>query len=332
MSNENLNSSLLITGADGFVGSCVIQKLYSQYQITALVLPGRETILKQQITSDVANKIKVIECDYKKPLLKSSMADITHVLHCAGTMQGRGYSNYKAANFDSVVYVLNQLSHNIKNFVFLSSQSALGPSPNSTILLDETAQPQPLTYYGQTKRQAELKISTSGITYTLLRPAPILGPGDRVFFDYFRLAQKSKFPLLGPFEKKFNFISLADMTNVIATALKNTTSNLFHIAYPQFETWPHWIEQFEIVTRKKLTIQRIPNWLGKIYFGYHDGLDIFLKKSSNMSLEKWPEIIAPNWIMNSNKFQETFKFSYSDNLSATINKAWTGYHNLGWIK
>ena len=166
--------NVLVTGATGFVGQHLIKRLkLDDYNIKVI---SRRPVLG----------VEVIICDFlKDDIPDNALKDIDIVFHLAGYAHDLKSEpgieqTYHKINVGVTVDLLSlSIKHNIKKFIFVSSVKA-GGSPIRGKCAAEEDQNDPAGMYGETKREAELKILETGrksdIHVSILRPALIYGP------------------------------------------------------------------------------------------------------------------------------------------------------------
>lgn len=161
---------IFVTGATGFIGQRLLENLKSKGESEIKVLsrhphPVNETVV----------------CDLQSEVIPDEALDgVTSVFHLAGFAHDLRYvpeveNLYRAVNVEATLRLAElAVSAEVKRFVFISSVKAGGSDEN-----DVGAQTEGV--YGQTKREAELKILEIGrqskIHVSIVRPSLVYGPG-----------------------------------------------------------------------------------------------------------------------------------------------------------
>ncbi len=325
---------ILVTGADGFVGTHVCRALTKHYTVYAFMLPSQVDVFKTKWGSLDYKHLKILSGTFKElGQLTQSLAPIQYVVHCAGTMLGAKYDSYLESNLVVTQELLAQLPKNLKKIIFLSSQSALGPSDSESNKLRSSATPRPLSFYGETKLLAEKKVLSSGLPSVIFRPAPILGPEDKTFLEIFQTADKGQFPILGQKNKIFQFVHVADLVSAIQTALFSDKINrIYHIAYPETANWNQMQMAIESFLGKPLKILYLNYTLTWLYLKFFDWIEFFTGKKTNKNLNKIDEIMAPYWVFDTTEFTADMNFNYSHNLNETISSTYKWYQQNSWTR
>ncbi|MCK5547819.1 MAG: NAD(P)-dependent oxidoreductase, partial [Thermoplasmata archaeon] len=202
---------LLITGATGFVGSNLTQRLLRKgHDIRMLCLPTEDPgkIAK-------AKSVEVVYGDITKPeTLRNALKGVDTVIHLAGLVS---YSKPKP-----VLYKVNAVgTKNLLKFckrvdkiIFSSSVSVYGEITGKA---DENYPIMPRTYYGESKYLAERLVQRSGIRSVILRIAPAYGKGSPSWLRNLRLLEKG-FPIPNT-KKKTHVIHVSDFVQALVRSV-----------------------------------------------------------------------------------------------------------------
>lgn len=185
--------SILLTGATGFVGSRILDRLLVAGQANVICLVRAESDLhaKQRVARVLRelgafgdfDNLRCLAGDLASPDLGlprevwDHMAnDVTHVVHAGGVVNSlQGYADHAPANVDATRTVLRLAREGRPKHVWHLSTSTVLP-PNSARKLPELplppASPMPGDGYGQSKWAAEQIIglaATQGVATTIIR-------------------------------------------------------------------------------------------------------------------------------------------------------------------
>ena len=119
--------TVLITGANGFIGHYLVEEFVKDHHVVCVVRPGSTNMVRLE---GFVNDIEIIEHDIKNPCTNLSKADI--ILHAgANPSAADSLSDPTASVMDNVLGTLNLLEHarhtGVDRFVYYSSGEVYGP-------------------------------------------------------------------------------------------------------------------------------------------------------------------------------------------------------------
>jgi len=222
---------IFVTGATGFIGLHLLRHLLrttaSNDTIYCLVRDPKkmDPFLRTKVTICKGDHLSLIH--YTKELL--SCEYVYHIAAKADLGDGPEYVTHNIQFTRDLVSIL-QLSKTLRRFVFTSSIAAVDrcPSDTCTKFLNEQSLPNPLTDYGKSKLECEQILRSSSLSYTIIRPTWVYGPGMRknshirVFINGIRknsLFTKFDFP------GKVSVIYIEDLVNAITLAAFSAKAN-----------------------------------------------------------------------------------------------------------
>ena len=207
-------TSLLITGATGFVGIKLLKLLEtSDFKIC---------VLSRQQHPDY----ETIVCDLgQKQIPTSAIASVDTVFHLAGFAHDlRDTSKveqlYRTINVTATVQLAElAVQHGVKHFIFVSSVKAGGSAIVCRGMTEEN-QGEPEEIYGRTKREAELKLLEIGrqscMHVSIVRPSLVYGPGVKGNLAIMRSGiEKGWFPPLPETGNRKSMIHVDDLVRAI---------------------------------------------------------------------------------------------------------------------
>lgn len=184
-------TSILVTGASGFIGSFVVEEALRRGMDTWAAV--RPTSSRRYIRDP---RIHFIELDLSSEERLTEQLrghSFDYVVHAAGATKCLCRDDFFTTNTDGTRHLataLMKLRMPLRRFVFISSLSVFGAiheqQPYADITEHDT--PRPNTAYGQSKLRAEQWLDSIGtdFPYIVLRPTGVYGPRER---DYFLMAQ-----------------------------------------------------------------------------------------------------------------------------------------------
>lgn len=212
----------LITGATGFIGSHLVEKLLKKgYEITCLTRKVTSTGWLEGLD------IKFIEgnCSNKNSL-DNYVNGYDYIFHLSGLKKTNSRDDFYSVNTRGTENIINAIvkkNPNIKRFVYLSSLAAFGPKVNDSMPTEEQ-EPHPVSDYGNSKLNGEnaiLKYSDI-IPISILRPSVVYGPRDREIFLLFKLIKRGFLPFWGDGYTSLMYVD--DLIDAIILTVENEIS------------------------------------------------------------------------------------------------------------
>ena len=217
-------TSLLITGATGFVGGKLLKLLETS--------DCKICILSRQQHSDY----ETIICDLLKTQIPTSaIVSVDTVFHLAGfTHDLRDTSKvehlYSAINVNATVKLAELAAkQGVQRFVFVSSVKAGGGAIVGRCMTEED-QSEPEGIYGRTKREAELKLLERGrqscMHVSIVRPSLVYGPGVKGNLAIMRTGiEKGWFPPLPETGNRRSMIHVDDLVRALLLVAEDDRAN-----------------------------------------------------------------------------------------------------------
>lgn len=218
-----MKQSILITGANGFIGSSLCKSLFDLgYSVTGLTrqLPQRPYDLQGpelDSTSDWAAWLKkdqiIIHC-----------AARVHVMHHT---EQDPYQAFRAVNLDGTLALARQAAAaGVKRFVFISSIKVNGELTQLDQPFTETVLVPPSDPYGLSKYEAELALlelaKITGMEVVIIRPPLVYGDGVKGNFASMISLLAKGYPLpFGAIHNKRSLLSLANLIDFITVCISH---------------------------------------------------------------------------------------------------------------
>lgn len=201
--SRRLKSTVALTGATGFIGHELQgQLLAAGYQVHALVRPASRR--RSQLLAGV-HAVDVALND--EPALATALHNVATVVYCAGTVRGAAPADFADANIDG----LHRLC------LAASAQSA----PPHILLISSLAASRPqLSDYARSKFDGEQILrSMASLSWTILRPPAVYGPGDREMLPLFRAIRAGLALIVGPPAQRLSLLHVQDLGRAVIACL-----------------------------------------------------------------------------------------------------------------
>jgi len=239
-----MNSSVVISGANGFVGRNVGMFLSKNgFQTTSLVRKGRTVNFGNTITTT----------NLSENNLASKIKGSDAFLHFIG--QGKQTVDYDYGTVN-VSLARNAVAlckkAKIKKIIYISG---LGVDNNSTL------------GYFISKYKAEQEIVRSGLDYTIFRASCIIGDDDPLSENLEQQIKKGQMIIPGSGNYRFQPIFVYDVADVVIQSVtgKKFSNKIIDLVGPQIVSYDTFVKKF--LGKRKIKIKKID-----FETAYHDAL------------------------------------------------------------
>ncbi len=261
-------STILVTGASGFVGSyCVPALLGAGHRVVALVRSqeaGR-IVLDRLPAADRSN-VELRTGDVTRPeSLREALGGVDGVVHLVALPRDRrGGEDLRLVNTEGTrAVVVAMQAAGVKRLVHMG---AMG-------VVDD-----PALHYASSKAKAEALVAASDLDWTILKPSLQFGPGDGFFNIIADLVRMSPgiVPVPGDGKSRFQPISVADVAMVFVRSLADDTTigASFELGGPRYWTYREITEEVLSALGKKRAILPMPVPLIRLVAGVSETIGL----------------------------------------------------------
>ncbi|MGX1984146.1 nucleoside-diphosphate-sugar epimerase [Thermolongibacillus altinsuensis] len=325
-----MNSRILITGATGFIGRHLLEKLLNSNNYVRCFVRNKNTI------THLNGRFEIFEGD----LLNfhdcfDALKDIDIVYHIAGLGLSRLKQNPVFNEVSTKTLLEAAIKHDRKfKFIYVSSIKAVGPSSKGKI--NENQKHNPTDNYGISKAKAEeeiLRINSKKITRVIIRPPAVYGPGDRNLLPLFKLMKKGyQLKLLGT---KLNYFSMVYVEDLADCLLKipslSHTSDIVNISHTDIHNWNEFFDLTNQISERK--VKRIYLPLKITYYLLLAMSYAFkvLDKQELLPLSRVNDLLNYNWCVDTTKLSKIYGLSCNTSLTEGVKKTYYWYKENGWL-
>lgn len=325
---------VLITGATGFIGSHLVEELHRKgYQIRCLVRKSSNLEWIKHLP------IEYVHCDYSDlASLQKAVANVDYVYHMAGVTKAKTKAGYFNGNYTATKNLLQAVlssKKDLKRFIHISSQAAVGPSLNGEPV-NETTPFHPITSYGVSKMEAEkecLRLMDQ-LPITIVRPPAVYGPRDRDIYAFFNTMNKGLQPMIGFGNTYVSLIHVKDLVDGIILAGENDKA-IGQTYFISSEKHYNWKELGEITARilhKKVIRIRIPISVVFLIATLAEFSSLFSNKPALLNIEKARDITRDYWTCSIEKSKRELGFRESLTIEEGIRITLDWYREHNWLK
>ncbi len=253
---------VLVTGATGFTGTVLVEKLIEQDLDVCAIARNSSNITPFEKLPVTWFRGEVFDAR----TVEKAMEGVEYVFHVAAAFREAKSTeqDYRNVHLVSTQHIVKNAQKNpqFKRLVHISTMGVHGHIPNPPG--DENSPFSPGDGYQATKVEAEEWLrkfaATTPFPYTIIRPCAIYGPGEKRLLKLFKMAAGKIFPILGKGKCWYHLVHVDDLTNAIILAA--TAPNALGEAFIAGASEPIRLEEMAAIIAEeysnKLNIIRLP--------------------------------------------------------------------------
>jgi len=316
---------VLLTGANGFVGSHILDTLVERgLPAVVLLRPGAN---RRWIEPNLA------QCEIRAgsitdpSSLEPALRGITHVIHCAGRTKALRTEEYYATNeagTRNLVDAVNRAGRAVQRFVCVSSLAASRPAVASAPAREDDP-PQPVSEYGRSKLAGEEVVRRHcRAPFVILRPPGVYGPRDTDFLQLFRAVRRHLLPSFGGGSQPLSLVYVRDLARATVLALE-------HPAAPEVAT-PLLLARRIAEALGTWTVPLPLPWWGlwAVCLAQETGSRI-TGRPGILSRQKYLEARAAGWVCNVTRLREELGVECGTDLREGVARTRDWYRGEGWL-
>lgn len=329
----NQKQIAIVTGANGFVGSHVVDNLLSKnFEVRCIV--RKSSNLRWLEGKDV----KIFDCGlFDKDGLRKAFKDVNYIFHIAGVVKAKNEEGYLKGNVEAtkmLLEVAEELKDSIKKFIVVSSQTVSGPSLNGKPVTEEM-KPNPLTAYARSKlKQEQTTLSYKDIfPVTVCRAPAIYGERDTEIFIYFQVFNRGLTTMIGFDKKELSLLHVSDLAEGLYLAAISEKSNgqIYFISSEKFYTWDEVGKVTSSVLNKKAFKIRIPHFIVFTIAAIAQFFAMFSSKPATLNIEKAKDLVQRYWTCDTSKAIRELGYRQNVSVEEGIKRTCEWYKKMKWI-
>lgn len=225
--------SIVVLGGTGFVGRRLVPRLHADGHRIRVLSRNRE----QRRELGVLPRVRVENCDvHDRAALERHLAGADAAINLVGILNERGSdgSGFRKAHVDLTDALIAACK--ARGVDRLLQMSALRAGEGAS-------------HYLRTRGEAEARVRSSHLAWTIFRPSVIFGPGDGLFFRFAELLRMAPVLPIARAGARFAPVYVGDVAEAFARALVH----------------PHTIgHTYELVGPRVVTLREIVRWTGEL--------------------------------------------------------------------
>lgn len=321
----------LVTGATGFVGSHLVDRLLAAGdQVTALVRsPAKAAGLAER-------GVRLVQGDLHDARALAEAAHGQDVVHHVAALVGAvDEAEFLRANREGTANVVAAVRQEAPNarFVLTSSLAAAGPATRGTPRRADEPE-QPVTMYGRSKLASERVVRESGLDWVIARPPAVYGPRDRDnFLAVFKAARWGLCPVFGTGDQELSMVYAPDLAEALhlAGATPGVGGHAYFVNHPEIVTSGQVVREIARAAGRSVRLVPIPRSVAELALGVAGGTATLLKRKTILRADKAHEFFQPAWTGDVHPFLRDTGWQPAHPLRQGLEATYRWYVERGWL-
>lgn len=329
-----MDRQALVTGATGFVGSHLTERLTAEgWRICALVRRTSKTSLLDRFAVERAEGD--LGDDSGGEVIARAVRGVDTVFHLAAATKARDANTYWRVNADGtrrIVEACSRAQPPPRRFVYLSSYAAGGPVLNGRAR-SVSDPPAPFSAYGRSKLEGERIARTleeSGVEVVVVRAPVVYGPRDRDLLTYFRLVARGIAPYPAGPTRRLHVIFAPDLARALARSA-TAAPGTWAVAEPVEHSFRALIETIARVLHRRPLYIAVPQPVLLGAAAVTESVAGLFGRAVAFSRDKAREMLAPGWLHELPGTDELLPPGSATPLERGIADTAHWYRQQGWL-
>ena len=327
------NKIAVVTGANGFVGSHLVDLLLENNYIVRCIT-RKSSNLKWLKNKDV----QIFDSGLlDKEELRKAFKGADYIYHVAGVIKSKKPEGYFQGNVETTRVLLEtavEFKDTIKKFLVVSSQTAAGPSYNGKVMT-ENDPCNPITTYGRSKLAEEelAKSFMNLLPITICRAPAVFGDRDTEIFIFFKTFSKGLMTTIGFDKKLISLIYVKDLVKgfMLAAESDKSAGQTYFISSEKYYTWDEIGDITAKVLGKNPIKIKVPHSIVYTIAAVAQIIAMFSSKPATLNIEKSRDLTRNAWICDTGKAIRELNYHQTIPIEEGIKRTCEWYKKQGWI-
>jgi nucleoside-diphosphate-sugar epimerase len=336
-------SHVLVTGATGFIGQHLVEKLIGQRHRVRCLVRSPE---KAKLLREVGAELVAGDLD-QQAVLAAACADVDVVYHLAAVTKSLRPEEMFQVNRDGTANLMRACgdrSHPPVT-VLVSSIAAAGPAARGQVRT-EADPPAPISNYGQSKLEGEqaAELVADRVPMTIVRPGCVFGPRDPGMLQAFRSIRmlRSHFTPGRP-PPPLSWIYVDDLVELMLLAAEcgrrvpspgsgTPGEGRYFATGPEYLTWAEMGRMVRPMLRRPFALLiPIPNRMAWCVAGLSEQISRMQGRQRWLNYDKIRESLATSWACSGEAAQRELGFAPSKSLEERFAETIEWYKREKWL-
>ncbi|MGA2740217.1 MAG: NAD-dependent epimerase/dehydratase family protein [Bryobacteraceae bacterium] len=322
---------ILVTGATGFIGSHLVDRLVSQGRAL------RCLVRRSTTAGSLPPAVELAHGDLETGAgLTEALRNVETVIHLAGVTKARTAADYDHGNAVATENLVRTAAH-VERFVHVSSLAAAGPSPADRPL-SEWDGPRPVSHYGRSKLAGEQAVLNSALCdrAIIVRPPVVYGPRDRDVLQVLRTVARGWMVQIGAAPRRFSHIYVGDLVDGLIAAADypgtRTGGEVFYMANAAPVTWDEFGKTAGRLMARTVRTVAIPEGAAYVLGMCAEWQSGLTGKAGILSRDKVREACCTGWVCDPGRACRELGFRAVTTLADGLRRTLDWYKEAGWLK
>ena len=333
MLEKNTVNIAVVTGANGFVGSHLVEFLLEKgYEVRCII---RKTSNLKWIAH---LPIKFYDCGLTEvEKIREVCQDAHYIYHIAGVVAAKQKSYFYEGNVETTRNVLEAAKgiSSIRKVLITSSLAACAPTAKGRPVTELTPS-NPVSIYGKSKAAQEVlaRQYMNELPIVIVRPPVVYGQRETELLLLFKTIKSGLSVTVGRSEKYISLVYVHDLVRglYLAATAEISKGKTYFIGSEQAEYGTRELNRLvaEHLGVKPLKI-RVPHGVLFAVAGVAQFFGQFSRKPPTLHLEKAKEMTQESWSCSSEKAQAELGYGDTTDLREGLRQTINWYKKEGWL-